>query len=221
MKIAVLYSGGKDSNYALFWAIHQGWDVKYLVTVFSESLESYMYQVAGVELTELQAKALEIAHVKVKTSGEKESELEPLKERLAQLDIDGIVTGALKSEYQRRRFDQICEEIGIKSFAPVWHKNSLKFLSEMLYEGYEIVIVGVFAYGIDESWLGRRLDGECLKDLLELQERYKINIDGEGGEFETVVLNGPCFKKRIVIEESGKIWSKESGILKIKRARLI
>ena len=123
MNVAALFSGGKDSSYAVFVARLYAWDVTHLVTVFSESPESYMYHVPAIELTRLAAQSIGIPLVEVVTPPEPEEELIPLRDMLAGLGVDGIVSGALASEYQRRRIDQICDHIGIKSFAPLWHKN--------------------------------------------------------------------------------------------------
>ncbi len=135
MRIAALFSGGKDSNYALFCAQHYGWDVTHLVSVFSTSAESYMYHVPAIELTRLAAESIGIPLVEVVTPPEPEVELMPLKDTLKELDVDGIVSGALASEYQRRRLDQICQDIGIKSFAPIWHKDQREYVHEMVEEG--------------------------------------------------------------------------------------
>lgn len=218
MRVAALFSGGKDSNYALFWALHQGWDVPYLVTVRSKKPYSYMFQVPGIEITDLAAEAIGIEQIVIETTGDKESELEPLRDGLAKLDIDGIVSGALRSEYQRRRLDQICQQIGIRSFAPMWHKRSEKILGEMVSEGWEIMIVSVSAYGMGREWIGRQIDKSALEELARLADRYGINMDGEGGEFETVVLYGPTYTKRIVIKDSEIVWNRDSGHMIIKEA---
>ena len=105
MKIASLYSGGKDSAYALWWALNQGWDVKYMVNVVSKNKESYMFHIPNVELTDLVSESVGIPLIKVITKGEKEKEILDLKKALEKLDIDGVVSGALASEYQRTRID--------------------------------------------------------------------------------------------------------------------
>jgi ABC transporter with metal-binding/Fe-S-binding domain ATP-binding protein len=219
MKVAALFSGGKDSSYAVFVAGHYAWDVTHLVTVFSESPESYMYHVPAVELTRLAAQAIGVPLVEVVTPPEPEKELIPLRETLARLGVDGIVSGALASEYQRRRLDQICDDIGIKSFAPLWHKNPRDLLGEMVDEGFEIMIVGCSAEGLDERWLGRVLDKKALAELDRLHARYGIHVAGEGGEYESVVLGGPHMKKRIRVEYE-KEWRVHSGKIIVKRAWL-
>jgi ABC transporter with metal-binding/Fe-S-binding domain ATP-binding protein len=219
MKVAALFSGGKDSSYAAFVARHYAWDVTHLVTVFSESPESYMYHVPAIELTRLAAESMGIPLVEVVTPPEPEKELIPLRDTLGGLGIDGIVSGALASEYQRRRLDQICDTIGIKSFAPLWHKNPRELIGEMVNEGFEIMIVGCAAEGLDERWLGRIIDEKALAELDRLHDKYGIHVAGEGGEYESMVLYGPHMKKRIHVEYE-KEWRIHSGKINVKKAWL-
>jgi diphthine-ammonia ligase len=219
MKIAALFSGGKDSSYALFCTRLFAWDVTHLVTVFSASPESYMYHVPAIELTRLAAESIGIPLVEVATPPEPEVELLPLRDTLASLGVDGIVSGALASEYQRRRLDQICQDINIKSFAPLWHKNPRELIGEMVEEGFEIMIVGCSAEGLDERWLGRVLDKKALAELDRLHDRYGIHVAGEGGEYESMVLYGPHMKRRICVEYE-KEWRVYSGKVIIKKAWL-
>jgi len=221
MRVAVLYSGGKDSNYALHWALKQGFEVKYLVSMVSESEESYMYHVPNIHLTELQAKAIGIPLIKGFTSGEKEKEVDDMKAVLEGLKIDGVVAGALASEYQKKRVDRVARELGLKSFAPAWHRDPVEYMRELI-EIFDIVVVGVSAYGLDESWLGRRIDEKALEKLVKLHEKYKIHVAGEGGEFETFVRDAPIFRARIVFDEMKKRWNEwnHSGVLEVRRAHL-
>ncbi|WP_297503473.1 TIGR00289 family protein [Thermococcus sp.] len=221
MRVAVLYSGGKDSNYALYWALEQGFEVKYLVSMVSESDESYMYHVPNIHLTELQARAIGISLVKGFTSGEKEKEVEDMKIVLGGLSIDGIVSGALASEYQKRRVDRMAKELGLESFAPAWHRDPVDYMRELI-DIFDIVVVGTAAYGLDERWLGREIDEKALEELVKLNGKYKIHVAGEGGEFETFVRDAPFFKARIVFDEVEKRWDEcsYSGVLEVKRAHL-
>jgi diphthine-ammonia ligase len=219
MRVAGLFSGGKDSNYALFCAQHYGWDVTHLVSVFSTSQESYMYHVPAIELTRLAAESIGIPLIEIVTPPEPEAELIPLKAALKELDVDGIVSGALASEYQRRRLDQICQDIGIKSFSPLWHKGQREYVHEMVAEGFEIMVTGCYADGIDESWLGRTLDQKALAALDRLHEKYGISVAGEGGEYESFVTFGPHMGRRVLVEFE-KEWKRDSGKIKVKNARL-
>ncbi len=221
MRLAALFSGGKDSTAAIWKAKKEGHEVKYLITILARNQDSYMYDVINVSLTKLQAEALDIPLVYHESSGEKEKEVEDLKNILKRIgNIDGVVCGALASEYQRSRIQKICNELDLKMLAPLWHTDLEKYLNELLENGFEIIFTRVQAEGFDEKWLGRKLDKQAIKDLLALRERYKINIAGEGGEFETKVLDCPLFKKRITILRAEKNWFGDWGVFVVKETTL-
>ena len=165
MRLACLFSGGKDSTYALYLILKQGHDVKYLVSVFPESLESYMFHYPMIEKTIDQAAAIGIEQIIVRTKGEKEKELEDLKKALSKLDIDGVVSGAIASSYQKSRIDKIAKELGIASLAPLWHRDQESLLKEQIDAGFEMIITHVAAEGLDRSWVGRRIDYKAFEEL--------------------------------------------------------
>jgi diphthine-ammonia ligase len=220
MKVAALFSGGKDSVFAVYITQQYGWDVFPLVTLHSEKKDSWMFHSINIHLTELLAQAIDIPLVKKSTKGEKEKELVDLKNLLQDLEIDGVISGAIASEYQRTRIEKICDEIGIKSFTPLWHKNQELLLRDQVKAGFHIIIVGVFAAGFDETWLGKTIDEQTIDALVSLHEKYRISIAGEGGEFETLVLSGPLFHMKLVIDESVKEWNRDNGIFQVKSAHL-
>lgn len=221
---AVLFSGGKDSMMACYEAIKNGDDIAYLLSMKSENDESYMFHVPNIHLTDLIAEAIDIPIIKAKTHGIKEKELDDLKDSLSFLKdngVEAIYTGALFSVYQKSRIDKICEELGLKSIAPLWHVNEEEYMNRIIDLGFEIIISGVFAYGLDESWLGKKIDKNAIEDLKAINEKYGINIAFEGGEAETLAIDGPIFKKKIKIEEAEVIWNVDNGIYNIKKASLI
>ena len=193
MKVAALFSGGKDSTYAIYLAQQRGWDVTYLVSLFPEADDSYMFHVPNIHLTPLLAEAMGICFVKQDTSGEKENELEDLKGALATLDVDGVLTGAISSDYQNVRIDKICFELGLVCYSQLWRRNQKHVLEDMINAGFKIMIVGVYADGLGKDWLGRILDADALEELEVISTKFGINISGEGGEFETLVVGGPNF----------------------------
>jgi len=221
MRVAALVSGGKDSAMALYRALKQGYEVKFLVTMLPQREDSWMFHFPNIRLTDLFAKAAEIPLVKAETVGTKETEVEDLKNLLATLNIEGVVSGATSSRYQRERIDKICRELNLKSIAPLWQEDSIQLLKEIINLNFEVVIVGVYAYGFDESWLGRKINRTTLKDLIELKGRYQISPVGEGGEYETLVLDAPFFKKRIRLLRTEKIWEDHSGYLLVREAKLV
>ena len=220
MKIAALISGGKDSALALHRALKEGYDVEYLVTMIPHREDSWMFHYPNVHLTDLFAEACGIPLIKAETSGVKERELEDLKRTLIGLDIEGIVSGAVRSTYQKSRIDGICAEIGLKSIAPLWGEDQMVLMEELISKGFEVIFIGVYAYGLGRNWLGRRLDRRTLNDLIELNRKFGISLIGEGGEYETLVLDAPYFKKRIKLLRHKIIWEGESGYLLVDEAEL-
>jgi len=218
MRSAVLYSGGKDSNAALHWARRNGHEIECLLGVIPESRDSFMYHVPGTEIMDLFPEAL--GEKLVKVLAPQKDELRPLKKALGELPIKGVVSGAVCSEFQKLRIDRVCAELGLEHLAPFWQADPEKHLRELLSGGFEIIFSGVAAQGLDEKWLGRRLDRAALDDLLVLRNRYKINLEGEGGEYETLVLFGPTHKKRIVLDLYTKDWRRDSGRIVIQKAHL-
>lgn len=90
----------------------------------------------------------------------------------------------------------------------------------MFEAGFEIIITSVSAAGLNQSWLGRRIDERCIEELLKLREKYGISIVGEGGEMETFVTDAPFFKNKIKIKKAEKSWDGVRGVFEIKDAEL-
>jgi len=221
MRVAALVTGGKDSALALYRALKQGYEVKHLVTMLPQREDSWMFHFPNIRLTDLFAEAAELPLVKAETSGIKETELEDLKRLLATLDIDGVVSGAISSQYQKKRIDKICRELNLKSIAPLWQENPLKLLKKTINLNFDIVIVGVYALGFNQSWLGRRIDSAAVNDLIELNQKYGVSLVGEGGEYETLVLDAPFFKKRIQLSQTKRVWEDHSGYMLVRKADLV
>lgn len=225
MRVAVLFSGGKDSMFALHVALEQGWDVKYLVTMLPDQSDSWMFHHQCVELTKLQAEVIGIKQIVKTTSGEKEKELEDLVAALKEIngEIIAVVSGAVASRYQKDRIDAVCKELGLNSISPLWGKKQLMLIEDEIAAGFEIIISGVAAAGFDKEWLGKKMDAGVIEDLKALSEKFGISPAGEGGEYETFVIDGPIFKKRIELGDVKKIWdeSTASGYIICENAKLI
>jgi len=211
MRLASLFSGGKDSTYAIHLAKKLGHEIKYLATIHSKNPYSYMYHTVNIGLTLLQSIAMGIQLVSKESEGEKEKELEDLKDLLNGLDIDGVACGAIESNYQKTRIEKICKELNLKLLAPLWKMNQEKLLREMIKNNFEIMITSVSAQGFNEKWLGRIIDKDCIRDLVELRKKFGINVAGEGGEYESLVLNCPLFKRKIEIVGIEKSWNNSFG----------
>jgi ABC transporter with metal-binding/Fe-S-binding domain ATP-binding protein len=224
MKLGALFSGGKDSTYALLktWEKNQ---IVCLITVISRNKESYMFHTPNIEITQLQSEAIGLPLIQETTEGKKEEELKDLEKAIKKakeiFNIEGIVTGAVESVYQSERIQRICDNLDLSCINPLWKKDQEELLKEIVKNKFKVIISGIFAYPLDESWLGRIIDEKAIKELVELRKRYHISPSGEGGEIETTVLDAPFFKKKIEILESEIQAKDNSGVFIIKKARLI
>ncbi len=230
-----LFSGGKDSSWAVYQALEAGLPVGRLVTVHPAG-DSYMYHVPETRLAALAAESIGIEYIEIEPadfdaaetidSGEQgDKELEPLEAALAELGptladgLAGVTAGAVESEFQTSRIQAMCDRLGCELFAPLWQESPRELAEAMLEAGFEIMIVQVAAAGLDESWLGRRLDREALTELEALNERYGVHLLGEGGEFETLVVDGPHMDRRITLEYELE-WDGTRGRIRVTEATL-
>lgn len=222
-KVAVLFSGAKDSTFAIYKVMHMGMEVRYLLTLIPRRDDSYMFHHPNIKWTGLQAEALGIELKTKETEGEKEKELEDLKNLIESVkgDVDAIVSGALESRYQRVRIDKICRDIGMESVSPHWKRSMRDYLQEIINMGFEVIVTAVAAEGLDEKWLGRKLDQKMIDELEKLSFKHGIHKGGEGGEYETFVLDGPIFRKRIEIRKAKKEWDGMRGAYHIEEAVLV
>ena len=226
LNVGVLFSGGKDSTYTVYKCAEQGFNVSCLISIFSKSKESWMFHTPNIGLVKLQSKALGIPLFTDVTEGEKELELADLERALKSAKekyaLDAVGAGALASKYQYDRVANICSDLGMQCITPLWQKNPAEYLREMLAAGFKIRFSAIAAYGLTEKWLGRELDENALEELIELNRKHSIHIGGEGGEFESMVLDGPIFKKRVEILDAETILENQStGIYKVKKAKLV
>ena len=224
MKLGVLFSGGKDSVYALQIA-REGHEVVCLITIISENIESYMFHTPNIDLTELQAEAIGLPLIRQVTQGEKEVELDDLRTAIRrakhEFGIEGIVTGAIESVYQASRVRKICDALELWCYNPLWKKDQTELLRELLDKDYEVMISGAFAYPFTEDWLGRRLDSKMIEELVKLHDRFGISPSGEGGEIETTVLDAQFFRKRVRIVEQESRMKNYAGTVLVKKAELV
>ncbi len=223
MKAAILFSGGKDSTYSAYLAKKAGYELTCLITIYSDNKESYMFHTPSINQAKKQAKAMDIPLQTSRTKGEKELELKDLEDaiKLAKehYNFDTLVTGALHSEYQASRIQKICDNLNLKCFNPLWHKDEIAYLHELIDAKFRIMITGVFAYPLDKSWLGRIIDKKFIDEVAQLKAKYKIHAAGEGGEFETFVLNCPLFKYELKVKsfkdakEGENAWRREVKVV--------
>ncbi len=209
MNVAALISGGKDSLLALH-KVAEKHEVVSLVGIFPKNADSYMFHSVNLHMLDVVAESMGLPLKKLHVSGEEEKEVEELAEQIEEVDADALCIGGIESNYQKRRFEKVCRKAGMKLIAPLWKVNPEKLMYEVA-EKFEAVIVSVSAMGLDESFLGRRIDESCVEDLKRLNKKYGVHLAGEGGEFETFVLDAPLYKFRIKIDSMRKFWDGMRG----------
>uniref|UniRef100_A0A8D2B350 Diphthine--ammonia ligase n=1 Tax=Sciurus vulgaris TaxID=55149 RepID=A0A8D2B350_SCIVU len=224
MRVAALISGGKDSCYNMMQCIAAGHQIVALANlrpdenqVGSDELDSYMYQTVGHHAIDLYAEAmalplyrrtirgrsLDIGQVYTKREGDEVEDLyELLKLVKEKEEVDGISVGAILSDYQHVRVENVCKRLNLQLLAYLWQRNQEDLLREMIASNIQAVIIKVAALGLDpDKHLGKTLD-EMEPYLLELSKKYGVHICGEGGEYETFTLDCPLFKKKIIVDSS-------------------
>jgi diphthine-ammonia ligase len=220
MKSAVLFSGGKDSTYAAYLAKQNNHTLSVLLSIESQNKESYMFHTPSISQVKKQAHVMNIPLLIQKTKGEKEKELNDLqsliKQAKQQYNIEAIVTGAVESVYQASRIQTICDNLDLECFNPLWQKNQIQLLQELLNNNFEILITGVFAYPLTKEWVGKTIDNSFITQVTELFKKYHINPAGEGGEFETFVYNCPLFTKPLQIIKKEISGNKNSWAMEIE-----
>lgn len=231
---ACLFSGGKDSSFALYTAMEAGYQVEQLITVNPEP-DSYLYHVPAIDITALAAETIGISlytQPTPKTNSPQETdsstratqEIKPLETALQTVNeqlngLTGVISGAVASEYQKSRFSAVCDDLGIELYAPLWDTSPIESLSAMVEEAFTIKIVQVAAEGLDEHWLGRTIDHQAIDELTELSDAYGVHPLGEGGEYETLVVDGPHMTQRIDLEYDTH-WDGMRGSIDITHATL-
>ncbi len=220
MKFAALVSGGKDSIFAIQKALEAGHEVTDLISIIPARDDSYMYHSINLHMVELISEASEIPLIQQESSGIKELELDDLTLALKKVDVDGVTVGAIESQYQASRVQKICDSLDLEVYSPLWHRDPEELLKEMA-KVLDIRIVRVAADGMDESWLGRPINSTSIEQLKALNHRRMVHMAGEGGEYETVVLDAPFYKKRIEIVRSEIEWLGDQGTLNIIEAKLV
>ena len=220
MNCGVLFSGGKDSAYAAYLMKKKGYELSCLISIFSENIESYMFHTPSISKVKIQAKVMDCPLIIKQTLGKKEDELKDLenaiKNSVKDFEIEAIITGAVLSEYQRSRIKNICDKLELECINPLWKKDQFELINELIKNHFDIIITGVFAYPLDKTWLGRKIDKDFIEDLKHLYNKYQINPAGEGGEYESFVINCPLFSRKIQIIDKNIFGSKNSWRLEIE-----
>ena len=210
MKLASLISGGKDSVYASYFMSSLGNSVKYIVTVYPLNPDSFMFHSINLSIVPIIADAMSAEHIIIYNRDENK-EIEELQTALASLNIDGFVSGAIHSNYQWSRLNIISENISKPLFSPLWRKSEVDVLREEIESGMSIYFSSVSADGLNPELAGKKLDMAMYENIIKLNQKYGINICGEGGEYESVVLDAPFFSNKIEVIKSRKVIEPSRG----------
>ena len=220
MNCVLLFSGGKDSTYAAYLAKKHGNKLSCLISIVSENPDSYMFHTPSITKVKRQSDIMNIPLMVQETKGQKEEELRDLEfiiqKAKTKYKIEAVVTGSVESAYQASRVQKICDNLELECFNPLWQKDQFELLYDLTDSKFKIIITGVFAYPLDETWLGREINEEFIKEVTTLYEKYKINPAGEGGEFETFVLGCPLFAKELKIKGYQILGKKNSWKMEIE-----
>lgn len=220
MRLASLYSGGKDSTFSLYLMEQSGHDIPYLVNVVPEDAASWIFHTPNLSVVPLMAESMGKELVTAKSSGTEEGDMEGLRSALDGLDVEGVVSGAIWSDYQWDRMNIVCGDLGLKLMAPLWRKDQDMLMDQLIDSGIRSMIVGCYAEGLGEEWLGRIIDRQAVEELKAIRARTGISIMGEGGEYESLTIDSPMHSRPLEIVSSEKDWSRQGGTMRVTSARL-
>ena len=205
MKLAALISGGKDSIYAAYKESKKN-EIICLINLKSKNPCSWIFHTINVHITELQAKAIGLPLISLETEGVKEKEIEDLKKAIKiakeKYNIEGIVSGAIKSNYQKQRIDKICKKLKLKSIDPLWHIDEEQYMRNLIKNKFKVIITSIAADGLNKDFLGKEINNELVNKLKIINKKNRINISGEGGEYESFVTDCPLFKKKLKVNKA-------------------
>jgi diphthine-ammonia ligase len=225
MKLAALFSGGKDSTYSIYLAKKQGHEIKCLLSVFPKSDESHLLHHPNLQWTHLQSQSMKIPQLTIKSkSDETDNEIDALEKILIrsidEYKIEGLVHGGIQSQFQKEKFENLCNKLNLKSIVPLWNHNPLEYMNELVSSNFVFIISSVSSGGLDDSWLGKTIIESDVVTLSELSKKFGFNLNFEGGEAETFVIDCPLFSNAIKIIQGNKIWDGYRGRFEIVDARL-
>ena len=225
MNLGALFSGGKDSTFAIYKEKLKGHNISCAITIFPQSDDSKFLHYPNIYLTKLQAKSMNTPHLFSQTSSHdveiETQEIEKLLIRATKdFEIEGLVHGGILSEFQKNRFESICNKLNLKIFSPLWKTDQKEYMKNLIESKFRFIITSVSSDGLDDFWLGKEITEEDVEKLDNLARRRGFNLSFEGGEAETLVIDCPLFSLPIKIVKSQKIWDGYRGRFEITEASL-
>ena len=225
MKLACLFSGGKDSTYAIHLAKKQGHDIVCLLSVFPKSEESHLLHYPNLKWTKLQSESMNIPQLTIDSNTDDTNNELILIEKLLQnakdkFQIDGLVHGGIKSKFQKDKFETLCLKLNLVCIAPLWEMEPKKYMDELIHSNFDFMMITVSSDGLDDRWLGKLISKSDITILNNLSDKFGFNLNFEGGEAETFVVNCPLFSNPIKVNEFTKNWDGYRGRFEIVDAEL-
>ncbi|EDW62389.2 LOW QUALITY PROTEIN: uncharacterized protein Dvir_GJ16780 [Drosophila virilis] len=230
MRVVAMVSGGKDSCYNMMQCVAEGHEIVALANLHPkdrDELDSFMYQTVGHMGIEILASAMGLPLYRRETKGKStqtgkqyvptdDDEVEDLYSLLEtckhELNVEAVAVGAILSDYQRVRVENVCSRLNLISLAYLWRRDQTELLQEMIDCQVHAIIIKVAALGlVPDRHLGKSLR-EMQTHLLKMRDKYGLNVCGEGGEYETFTLDCPLFKQRISVEDIQTIISSADPI---------
>ncbi|CAG8586228.1 1334_t:CDS:10 [Paraglomus brasilianum] len=241
MKVVALVSGGKDSCLNMLHCVANGHQIVALANLRPPShsdkdeLDSHLYQTVGHDAIPHYASCMNLPLYRRSITGSslirspfyrvtQGDETEDLYELLKEVkehhpDVQGVSVGAILSNYQRIRVEHVCDRLGLTSLAYLWRRDQKELLDEMIELGLEAVLIKVAAIGLEPSHLGKSIR-DMRSSLIELNEKYGINVCGEGGEYETLTVDCPLFVKRLIIADTETVTHSDDAFATVAYLRL-
>ncbi len=225
MKLGSLFSGGKDSTYAIYLAQKQGHQVACLLSIFTKSEESHLLHYPNMQWTKLQSHSMNIPQLTINSeSNETDDELFALEKLLQnakdQFHIEGLVHGGIKSQFQKEKFESLCSKLDLVAITPLWNTEPEQYMNDLLDSNFVFIMITVSSDGLDDTWLGKEITKSDIVTLKNLSEKFGFNLNFEGGEAETFVVDCPLFENSIKINQAKKIWDGYRGRFEIVDAEL-
>jgi ABC transporter with metal-binding/Fe-S-binding domain ATP-binding protein len=226
VRLGALFSGGKDSTYSILKAVEMGHEVSCLIIIHPAADDSLLFHYPNSKLAEMLAAAMGLPKITSVAAGvSKEDEMACLQRAItdaqAKFGIEGVVFGGISSKFQKSAVEAICSRNGLSTVAPIWGLDPARYMQDLLARDFKMIIVGVSAMGLGKEWLGQMIDAPALAKLGVLSERNGFNLNFEGGEAETLVIDCPLFRRRLEVRRASTLWDGQRGIFEIQEAALV
>jgi len=226
MKFAGLFSGGKDSVFSILSSVRDGHELSCVIIIHPKDDESLLYHYPNHHILAKVAGALDVPIIEIKCETiDKKSEVNSLYngiyQAVTQFQINALCHGCIHSEFQMNIFKKAVEKFNLNLLSPIWKIDTEVYYDKLFKDNFEIILTRVAADGLDKTWLGKTITPVTIRNLRSLSKKFGFNLDFEGGEAETLVLNCPLYKKKIITRASLSQWDGIRGIFEISDVELI